>query len=97
MGSSIQVLAHADWDIPAFVAGCAARGVEWKWFGAAAPAGFTSAHRHWGYVDAQALPATDAILARLLDLRVPLTFDLDDCAAIGRIVAEEAITYLVSA
>lgn len=90
VGSSIQVLADRPEAVPAFVAACAARGVEWKWFGAETAAGFTSAHRHWGYVEPQHLPRTDSVLARLLDLRIPLTFDAADCAAIGRIVAAEA-------
>ncbi|KIT17425.1 DegT/DnrJ/EryC1/StrS family aminotransferase [Jannaschia aquimarina] len=94
VGSSIQVLAaHAE-TLPGFVDGCAARGVEWKWFGADRPQGFTSAHAHWGYVEAQTLPRTDAILSRLLDMRVPLTFDAEDCARIGRIVADEAARHL---
>lgn len=94
VGSSIQVLADDPARVPAFIAGCAARGVDWKWFGHATAQGFTSAHHHWSYVEAQALPRTDAILARLLDLRVPLTFDLEDCDLIARIVAEEALKYL---
>lgn len=94
VGSSIQVLADDPARVPAFIAGCAARGVDWKWFGHATAQGFTSAHHHWAYVEAQALPRTDAILARLLDLRVPLTFDLEDCDLIARIVAEEALKYL---
>ncbi len=95
VGSSIQLLADDPSRVPAFVAGCAARGVEWKWFGAAQAQGFTSAHRHWAYVAAQSLPRTDAVLARLLDIRVPLTFDLDDCAVIARITTEEAALHLV--
>ena len=93
VGSSIQALA-APGRAAAFVAACAARGVEWKWFGDPVARGFTSAHRHWGYVAPQDLPRTDAVLAGLLDMRVPLTFDLDDCAAIGRIVADEAARHL---
>ncbi len=94
VGSSIQLLARDAAGVAAFVAGCAARGVEWKWFGAARAQGFTSAHRHWGYVEAQSLPRTDAILARLLDIRIPLTFDLEDCALIARITREEAERHL---
>jgi dTDP-4-amino-4,6-dideoxygalactose transaminase len=71
------------------VAGCAGRGVELKWFGAAEPAGFTSRYDSWRYVDAPAMPQTDAVLAGLLDMRVPLTFGLDDCALIARIIAGE--------
>jgi dTDP-4-amino-4,6-dideoxygalactose transaminase len=94
VGSSIQLLADDPTRIPAFIAGCAARGVDWKWFGHATAQGFTSAHHHWGYVEAQALPQTDAILARLLDMRVPLTFDLDDCELITRIAAQEAVKHM---
>ena len=94
VGSSLQVLASDAARVPAFVAACAARGVEWKWFGAAQAIGFTSAHRHWGYVTTQALPRTDALLARLLDIRVPLTFDAEDCAVIARITVEEAERHL---
>jgi dTDP-4-amino-4,6-dideoxygalactose transaminase len=68
---------------------CAARGVVLKWFGAARPAGYTSTYRDWGYAPSPSLAATDAVLAGLLDMRLPLTFTLDDCALIARIVAAE--------
>ncbi|MBN9237314.1 aminotransferase [Mesorhizobium hungaricum] len=58
-------------------------GVEVKWFGAKAPAGFTSDHHSWRYAGAQDLPRTDAILASLFDMRLPLTFSLDDCELIA--------------
>ncbi|MEM1316323.1 MAG: DegT/DnrJ/EryC1/StrS family aminotransferase, partial [Pseudomonadota bacterium] len=70
----------------AIVSDAAALGVELKWFGAEAPAGFTSAHRSWRYMPPQSLPRTDAILAGLLDMRVPLTFSLADCAHIADIL-----------
>lgn len=73
-----------------FVARAAARGVELKWFGADEPAGFTSRHDSWRYAEAQNLPRTDAVLATLLDLRLPLTFSTDDAAQIARILREEA-------
>ncbi|WP_092780922.1 DegT/DnrJ/EryC1/StrS family aminotransferase [Jannaschia pohangensis] len=94
VGSSIQVVANDPDRVPGFVAACADRGVEWKWFGAPQAIGFTSAHRHWGYVAAQDLPRTDAVLAGLLDMRVPLTFDLNDCALICRVVTDEAARHL---
>ncbi|MGR3504007.1 DegT/DnrJ/EryC1/StrS family aminotransferase [Pseudaestuariivita sp.] len=92
IGSSIQ------WRIPAldaagctrFVEACAARGVEVKWFGAAAPKGFTSAHTSWRYVAPQALPRTDAVLATLFDMRLPLTFTEDDARLLGEILADVA-------
>ncbi len=65
----------------------AALGVELKWFGASEPAGFTSAHPSWRYVAPQALPRTDAVLATLFDMRLPLTFSLEDCARIGEIIS----------
>ncbi len=92
VGSSIQWLVP-DWPSGAihdFVAGCAVRGVEIKWFGAAEPKGFTSTYRHWRYAGAPDMPNTDRLLACLLDMRLPLTFSLEDCSVIARIIAEEA-------
>jgi len=91
VGSSIQFLLDG-WPAPAIeavVAGCAARGVQLKWFGAARPAGFTSTYRHWQYADPPDLPDSDAVLAGLLDMRLPLTFSLGDCALIARIISDE--------
>ncbi|MGO4909110.1 DegT/DnrJ/EryC1/StrS family aminotransferase [Pseudorhodobacter sp. W20_MBD10_FR17] len=67
----------------AFVSGLAAVGVEVKWFGASQPVGFTSAHQSWRYVAAQDLPQTDKILSGLFDMRLPLTFTLEDCALLA--------------
>ena len=39
--------------------------------------------------DAPSLPQTDRVLAGLLDMRLPLTFSLDDCALIARIIRAE--------
>ncbi len=89
VGSSIQFLAPGATSESAreFVAATAALGVELKWFGAREPAGFTSSHHHWRYMVDQRLPATDAILAGLFDMRLPLTFSIEDCALIGEIIA----------
>lgn len=97
VGSSIQFTAPgiSAEAAKAFVASCAAHGVELKWFGAAQPAGFTSSHHHWAYVEPQSLPKTDAILASLFDMRLPLTFSLEDCALIGEIIAACASRALV--
>jgi DegT/DnrJ/EryC1/StrS aminotransferase family len=65
-----------------------ARGVEIKWFGASEPVSFTSSHESWGYLDAQSLPNTDQIPATLYDMRLPLTFPLEDCSLIGVIIRE---------
>ena len=91
VGSSIQFLLPGltAEGIAGFVARCAARGVELKWFGADEPAGFTSRYDHWRYAPVAELPRTDRVLAGLLDMRLPLTFSLEDCALVGRIIADE--------
>ncbi len=72
-----------------FVIRCQARGVDLKWFGGREPAAYTSRHDSWRYVEQQQLPRTDAILDKLCDMRIPLTFSIEDCKLIGRIIAEE--------
>jgi dTDP-4-amino-4,6-dideoxygalactose transaminase len=90
VGSSIQFLTEALDAERAHecLARCLRRGVELKWFGAPEPSGYTSRYRHWRYIEAQALPQTDAILARLYDMRIPLTFEVADCRLIGEIIGE---------
>ncbi|MEO0357329.1 MAG: aminotransferase class I/II-fold pyridoxal phosphate-dependent enzyme [Pseudomonadota bacterium] len=81
-----------DWDDAAIqdvVTGCKARGVELKWFGAPEPVAFTSRYDSWRYAPSQPMPASDRILHGIMDMRLPLTFDLDDCAMIARIIKEE--------
>lgn len=94
VGSSLQALTPERIDPRPFLSACAARGVEWKWFGDARARGFTSTHGHWGHVPRHDLPRTDAVTARLIDIRLPLTFDMEDCATIARIAAEEAARHL---
>ena len=91
VGSSFQFLL-LDWAAPKVrevVARCAARGVELKWFGAAEPAGFTSRYDSWRYAPSVPMPASDRILAGILDMRLPLTFSLEDCALLARIIRAE--------
>ena len=91
VGSSFQFLLSG-WAPEAIVSvltRCAARGVELKWFGGAEPVGFTSRYDSWRYAEPSALPASDAVLASIIDMRVPLTFSLDDCALIARIIRAE--------
>jgi dTDP-4-amino-4,6-dideoxygalactose transaminase len=91
VGSSFQFLLPG-WEaarVAAMVAGCAVRGVELKWFGAADPQGFTSRYAHWQYARPVPLPQTDRVLAGLIDMRLPLTFTPGDVALIARIIAEE--------
>jgi dTDP-4-amino-4,6-dideoxygalactose transaminase len=83
-----------DWSgarIGAFLARCAARGVELKWFGAPQPVAFTSRYDHWRYAGAQSCPQTDAVLSGLIDMRLPLTFSPEDAAQIARIIRAEAL------
>jgi dTDP-4-amino-4,6-dideoxygalactose transaminase len=91
VGSSIQFLLQG-WSADAVqdvLARCLARGVELKWFGGAEPVGFTSRYDSWRYVDAPAMPESDVVLAGIVDMRVPLTFSLEDCALIARIIRSE--------
>jgi dTDP-4-amino-4,6-dideoxygalactose transaminase len=91
VGSSIQFLL-LDWPgtrIEEVLARCAARGVELKWFGGAEPKGFTSRYDSWRYAPHPAMPKSDRILRAIVDMRLPLTFSLDDCAQIARIIRAE--------
>ncbi len=91
VGSSIQFLL-LDWSAEAVnevVARCAARGVELKWFGGAEPTGFTSRYDSWRYAPSERMPKSDRILRGILDMRLPLTFSLEDCALIARIIRAE--------
>ncbi|WP_299480631.1 aminotransferase class I/II-fold pyridoxal phosphate-dependent enzyme [Cypionkella sp.] len=93
VGSSFQFLLPG-WSsarVGALLGRVLARGVELKWFGAADPVAFTSRYQHWGYAEPQSLPQTDRILAGLVDMRVPLTFSVEDCAQIARIIRAEAL------
>ena len=93
VASSFQFLLP-NWEqtrVRAFVAGCASRGVELKWFGAPDPVAFTSRYEHWRYADPQPLPQTDRILSGLIDMRLPLTFSIEDAALIARIIRSEVL------
>jgi dTDP-4-amino-4,6-dideoxygalactose transaminase len=91
VGSSIQFLL-LDWSedkIVRVLKRCAARGVELKWFGGAEPTGFTSRYDSWRYAEAAPMPVSDRILKGILDMRLPLTFSLEDCGLIARIIRAE--------
>ena len=96
VGSSIQFLL-LDWTAEAVrdvVKRCKERGVELKWFGEAVPNGFTSRYDSWRYADSAPMPKSDRILAGILDMRIPLTFSLDDCALVAKIIkAEVEVVY----
>ena len=97
VGSSIQFRADAltrD-QIPEFIAACNARGAELKWFGDDEPKAFTSRYDSWKYIDdIPHLPNTHKVLANTLDMRIPLTFDEDDCTIIADIIEDELSNYL---
>ena len=90
VGSSIQFLVPGldAAGIRELVEECLARGVELKWFGDPEPVAYTSRYDSWRYLERQSLPVTDRVLASLLDMRIPLTFGVEDCRLIGRIVAD---------
>jgi dTDP-4-amino-4,6-dideoxygalactose transaminase len=91
VASSFQFLL-LDWSAEAVtevIDRCKARGVELKWFGGAEPAGFTSRYDSWRYAPSAPMPASDRVLAGVVDMRLPLTFSLDDCAIIARIIRAE--------
>jgi len=89
VGSSIQFLIPSISATSAntFIKANLELGVELKWFGSDDPVGFTSKHSSWRYVDTQSLPKTDQILNTLFDVRIPLTFSLDDCRQVAEIIA----------
>ena len=100
VGSSIQfrLNALAPNDIPAFLERCVRRGVELKWFGADQPAAFTSRYDSWRYIkELPELPATKAALKKTVDMRIPLTFDTDDCKIIAEIIADEVAPFVTEA
>lgn len=82
--------------IPAFIADCANRGVELKWFGGKEPQGFTSRYDSWRYIESkQKLPQTLKILARTFDLRIPLTFSVEDMVVIGEVIDDVVQQFIV--
>ena len=91
VGSSIQFLL-LDWKdsaIAEVLSRCLKRGVELKWFGGAEPVGFTSRYDSWRYAPSEPMPETDRILRSVVDMRLPLTFSLEDCALVARIIRGE--------
>lgn len=99
VGSSFQFLL-LDWvsdKVREVLQRCADRGVELKWFGAEEPVAFTSRYDSWRYAPAPRMPATDRVLAGIIDMRVPLTFSHEDCAQIARIIRAEVSAVYQSA
>ena len=90
VSSSIQFFAEGldDAANERFLAATAERGVALKWFGRPEPLGYTSRHDSWRYVRTRPLPRTDALLRRLYDCRIPLTFTVEDCRQVASIIRD---------
>ncbi len=91
VASSFQFLLP-DWPdaaIGQMITACGTRGVELKWFGGAEPTGFTSRYDSWRYAPTERMPASDKVLKGIIDMRLPLTFSVEDCALIARIIRNE--------
>ena len=92
VGSSIQFRLREFDDklIKLFVNNCKGRGVDLKWFGDKNPIAYTSRYDSWEYInDIPVLNQTLRILKTTLDMRIPLTFDIEDCNVISTIIIEE--------
>lgn len=78
--------------IESFLSACEKRGVSLKWFGKNTPDSYTSKYDSWTYIkDKKILLNTDKVLSTLIDMRLPLTFNEDDCKLIAQIIVEEAL------
>ena len=96
VGSSIQfrIPGISQSDATSFLKINKERGVEIKWFGSDEPNGFTSNHKSWKYIEQQSLEKSDKILSSLFDLRLPLTFSLEDCEVLSNIIIECAVVFI---
>jgi dTDP-4-amino-4,6-dideoxygalactose transaminase len=92
-GSSIQfsLIGQNEETIKKFLTACMDQGVELKWFGNKEPVGFTSAYSSWKYFgNLPDLANTQRILATMCDMRIPLTFTMEDCKLILEIIKDVA-------
>ena len=91
VGSSIQFRPRLEQhQFPDLVAATKSRGVDIKWFGAKEPNAFTSRYDSWKYLEElPELKTTLSVLSNTCDIRVPLTFDEQDCDLIGEIICQE--------
>ena len=94
VGSSIQfrLKTFTDKKIQDFIKNCKKRGVDLKWFGDKDPIAYTSRYDSWKYIEnIPVLKNTLEILKTTVDMRIPLTFDNNDCKIISEIIIEEFI------
>ena len=99
VGSSMQfsIPTLSEQQIITFQQNCLHRGVELKWFGNEHPTGFTSRYDSWQFIDEiPKLPNTHAILAKTLDMRIPLTFEKQDLSLIAQIIKEEFTPFRIN-
>ena len=91
VGSSFQFLLmdFSYSEIQSLVTSCRNRGVELKWFGKDEPHGYTSKYDSWKYIPAQEMAKSDRIINSTLDMRLPLTFSVEDCRIIATIIRQE--------
>ncbi|AGI67715.1 putative pyridoxal-phosphate-dependent aminotransferase [Octadecabacter antarcticus 307] len=91
VASSFQflLLDWAPFAVQEVIKRCRTRGVELKWFGGAEPSGFTSRYDSWRYAPSDRMPKSDRILTGIIDMRLPLTFSIDDCTQIAGIIRSE--------
>lgn len=93
VGSSIQfsLVGFSQSEAEAFVLECNRCGVAVMWFGRKEPQGYTSSYQTWRYVERLPdLRQTDGVLDFMCDMRIPLTFTLEDCDVLVRIIANVA-------
>jgi dTDP-4-amino-4,6-dideoxygalactose transaminase len=91
VGSSIQfsLESTSKSEAEAFVSECNRRGVAVMWFGRTEPQGYTSSYHTWRYVERlPELRQTDGVLDFMCDMRIPLTFTMEDCDVLVRIIAK---------
>ena len=92
VGSSIQFRLEtlSTETIPDFIKACFNRGLELKWFGDIEPKAFTSRYDSWSYIEnLPVLTNTLAVLEKTFDMRIPLTFSLEDCELICDVLQSE--------
>jgi len=90
VGSSIQfrLPGCSQGTAQGMIESCRERGVILHWFGREDPVGYTSKFSSWRYCQDQSCPQTLAVLSDLFDMRIPLTFTLDDCRTLAEIIID---------
>ena len=91
VGSSIQfTLENLSYDkIARFLDESDKRGIRIKWFGWKEPQGYTSTFESWRYFShVPELQQTKRVLDHMCDMRIPLTFTIQDCKKIADIIRE---------